>query len=254
MKLLNQEEPPAKLNENGGNKIIKYVSLDSEFFGKRVADVENFPADSFKLNVILDKCFSDKIDCLYAQTNINDYARNSLALKNGFIPVDVKITLEANIKKPSVFEPAYDVSEYDDSVDLKILKQIVDEASLFGRYFTDPFFRPKSKAFYRTFIENSCSNESTDSVLIASRNSIPIGFLTAQQSKGIIDIRLLSVLKEFQKSGVGSQLIDNLFKKFGNITYKVVTQANNYGALALYTKKGFKIVSSKIFYHKWFTQ
>jgi ribosomal protein S18 acetylase RimI-like enzyme len=108
--------------------------------------------------------------------------------------------------------------------------------------------------YHRTWVKN-LSKDKDVIIFVAKKNNIITGFLIVKLNKPerYGRIILIAVHKKHRQEGLGSALmrecIERLNSKVGNIFVK--TQKDNYKALTLYRKLGFKPVSGeKVFFKK----
>jgi len=114
----------------------------------------------------------------------------------------------------------------------------------------------KSDELYAKWTINSVHGLA-DHVVLARLDSTIAGFITCKIENftgcfyGVID--LIGVSKEQRQSGIGSLLVKESLEWFSDKVHTVYvgTQARNVGAIRLYEKNGFKLVSSEATFHVW---
>jgi dTDP-4-amino-4,6-dideoxy-D-galactose acyltransferase len=208
---------------------------------------------------VMEWCGFNAIECLYFLCDPDDPESTKEAEEGGFHLVDIKVTLESNLSgAPAAakgrgqgivrpFMPA----------DIPTLRAIAKTGHRDSRFYYDKNFpRPLCDDFYETWIENSCTKEYADAVLVAELESKPAGYVTCKlldQASG--QIGLLGVYAKFRGMGIGVRLVvDSLrwFSEHGIRKVKVVTQGRNVKAQRLYQRCGFLTSSVKPYYHRWF--
>ncbi|MGH7829503.1 MAG: GNAT family N-acetyltransferase [Candidatus Binatia bacterium] len=241
------------------NEILpEFLPWDSRFFGIRIARVEGAALGADDFLRLIAWCGRHEIDCLYflADPAHDDTLR--LAEENRFYCVDRRLTLERGMdgdglsgECPSwikAFKPG-DVGE---------LREIAREAFRDSRFYHDPnFLRERCDALYQRWIENSCERNSNQ-VWVAHQEERVVGFGTCERlSSGQGNIGLFAVQEGYKDRGIASGLMSASlawFKKHGFERVSVVTQGRNVPAQRFYQKFGFRRISQKLWYHKWFNQ
>jgi ribosomal protein S18 acetylase RimI-like enzyme len=142
-----------------------------------------------------------------------------------------------------------------DPEDLPELAVIANAGFRNSRFFQDPRFNVARVAeFYPTWIRDSFVKNETYMVVKADERIG--GFISFQENikENDLVIRLIAIHPEMQGRGLGQALMDWIIDyaaEKGLQTITVGTQINNYGALRLYEKNGFRIQSAKYRWHIW---
>lgn len=105
--------------------------------------------------------------------------------------------------------------------------------------------------FARNFHLETEIDSSIGIVLVSEDNGLIDGFLYALRLIDNIDLLSIVVAKEKRCQHIGSQLLSYLIENYcyqnNSITLEVAV--NNYPALALYEKFGFKVVNRRVGYY-----
>jgi dTDP-4-amino-4,6-dideoxy-D-galactose acyltransferase len=242
-------------------KPCRFLEWDSDFFGVRIARINTEIVDIKTLDEINRWCNDNKIDCLYFLADPNAYDSVRLTEKQGFSLVDIRLTLEYNIrysvriKRPEV-APSVGIRPFQNG-DLPYLKKFVVDNHKDSRFFRDPrFTEDKYRELYTYWIEKECGEEGTH-VFVATYNSVPSGYITCKVSlSGEGCISLSGVNGDARNLGMGTVLMEKALACFAEhdcVCVKVVTQGANIKAQRLYTSNGFYPCDVKLWFHKWFS-
>lgn len=135
------------------------------------------------------------------------------------------------------------------------LKQLAFIAGWSSRFRIDPRIpNERFEELYATWINRSCLREIADSVLVAIAQNELAGFVTLKNVATTSTIGLIAVKPKFQGKGIASALLthcENLASRIGANVLRVVTQANNISATALYRKHGMRQTDQQNWYHLW---
>ncbi|MCI0519992.1 MAG: GNAT family N-acetyltransferase [Chloroflexi bacterium] len=232
---------------------------DSEFFGFRIARAGQDRLTPPYLEELDSWCHAQGIRCLYFLAASDHPATPPLAQQAGFLPVDVRLTLERRLsrrlrppqpQRGVVLRPAT-------PDDLPALLAIAADAYTQSRFYFDPGFpRPACSRLYQTWIEKSFHGYA-DIVLVAEAHSEPVGYVTCslapQSASGTID--LTGVAPAARGQGIGETLVRHALAwlaENGARRVEVVTQGRNIAAQRLYQRAGFVAKDLHLWYHKWY--
>ena len=186
----------------------------------------------------------NKFKFAFAKTKVN--TTNSIfALKNNFYLADTTVNLRLNLSDN------YDIFTKKNYVNLaenkhkNMIINLAKESFIYDRFHSDPNIPYDIASKIKGEWINNYFNEirGDKCFVILSNNSEVKGFLLTLKKKNEIVIDLIAVNKQFQKEGVGSDLIKgmiNYYKKYFSI-YSVGTQISNVNSLKLYQRFGFNI-------------
>ena len=243
------------------NYFCNYLDWDSNFFDRRIACATVKTLTNEKIDIILNWCVSQAIDCLYFLGSSDDAKTIRLAEDNGFRFVDIRLTLERHFEEDKAILSEQNFSGSIRLVqpdDIPALKAIARRSFRFTRFYFDGYFPPeRCDNLYEIWTEKSCHGYS-DVVFVAEIQRSPCGFITCQR---IDDYRgqigLIAVKNKFHGKGIGKALVNQSFNWFtmnGMRDVQVVTQLRTIQTQRLYQGSGFLTKSVEFWYHKWFTK
>ncbi|HMK71863.1 MAG TPA: GNAT family N-acetyltransferase [Myxococcaceae bacterium] len=230
---------------------LRTLDWDSDFFGVRIARLEETRLDPEDVAVLEQEVAARGIDCVYLLAD--EALPPARALTAGFWPVDERVTLELEpvpelVLRGGGARPAV-------AADARALEDIAGEAHRGTRFFTDPHFpKERSIELYRTWIRNSLGG-AADAVLVVDDASGPAGYATASvKAGGLGEIGLVGVAARARGQGLGRALVAAVVHWIGErgcTRAQVVTQGLNAVALRLYQGAGFRIARTQTWYHRW---
>jgi dTDP-4-amino-4,6-dideoxy-D-galactose acyltransferase len=229
------------------------LDWDSAFFGFRIARLLHDRLTDERAAEVLGWCERKDIRCLYFLAASDDPQTVASAERHGFRLVDVRLTLDLDLKcaSPSHSES---VRPYQPA-DLATLRQIAAVSHRDSRFYYDPGFpEQRCAAFYQTWIERSCQGYS-QGVLVAESDSAPAGYITCHlNDDGAGSIGLIAVSPGAQGQGLGRSLVNSAISWFLDKNARgvsVVTQGRNIGGQRLYQSCGFRTSAFQLWYHWW---
>ncbi len=86
-------------------------------------------------------------------------------------------------------------------------------------------------------------------VFLAYDGNKAIGLISYQLESDTAEIKTLAVIPEYQRKGIGKQLISEILKKLKGKRVHLVTHPKNTSAIILYLKSGFQIYGWKDNYY-----
>lgn len=238
--------------------VCEFLQWDTDFFGVRIGRVTAHSLTAEAAQNILEWQSTNSIDCLYFLAEFDDPDTICLAEANGFHLVDVRITLECELKRfdgkipgngsRAVIRPAQ-------SQDLPVLERIARVSHADTRFHFDRNFpQDKSESLYGVWIRRSCEGFA-DQVLVAELDGQAVGYITCKQLNAVMgQIGLVGVGEQARGQGIGKSLVYAGLKWFaarGLDTVQVVTQGRNISAQHLYQHCGFITHSLQLWYHRW---
>jgi len=238
----------------------QFLRWDTEFFGYRIARVIGHKINLQQLKAILKWCENHKIECLYFLADPDDAETVMLAEDYGFRLVDIRVTLECNLK----YRQAALINDLAETVhmrssrpsDIPTLRAIARTVYSDSRFYFDPCF-PKEAcdALYETWIQRSCEGYA-DIVFVAEENRQLVGYISCHLLRDTAEgqIGLLGVDDQARNHGIGKLLVNHSLKWFAEHSVEkviVVTQGRNVAAQRLYQRCGFLTQSVQLWYHKW---
>jgi GNAT superfamily N-acetyltransferase len=234
-----------------------YREWDSEFFGRRIAEVVGHRLSRDRAANVLAWSAEHAIDCLYFLADSDDAETVRIAEDHGFRLVDVRLTLARSITdeapgggtKPAGVRPAV-------PKDSPALKAVAATAYRDSRFHYDGHFpEARCEALYETWIEKSL-NGFAEAVLVLDVDGRAGGYVSCHLRGGSVgQIGLIGVAGDLQGRGGGRRLVDASliwFRDRGCREVIVVTQARNCQAQRLYQRAGFVTRLTQLWYHRWF--
>ncbi len=225
------------------NPICRPLEWDSAFFGAKIARIETTSITPEEMAEALRWCKDAGTECLYY---LADAGSEGPAEENGFLFVDVRVTLGREVPRGSTSPPSIRPAVERDLRKLKAIARINHRDS---RFYADPNFPDdRCDQLYEAWIENSF-NGFADAVLVTEGAA---GYITCHREGSI---GLVGVGPEAQGKGLGRQLIEGALAWFDRESVrrvKVVTQGRNEGARRFYERCGFKTLREQRWYHRWF--
>jgi dTDP-4-amino-4,6-dideoxy-D-galactose acyltransferase len=230
----------------------RFLEWDSEFFGRRIANVQDDRPGSSGMPRILEWCVRERIDCLYLLVAADDSDTGRAAQDHGFRLVDIRTTLERPLSSDLPAVSAVRPAREDD---IPALMEIARTSHTDSRFFHDPgFSRQECERLYAVWIQKSCHGFA-DAVLVAEQESKPAGYITCHSSGGTAQIGLLAVADWARGRGVGRDLVLASLHEFSLRNAPcatVITQGRNVASQRLYQRSGFITRSVELWYHRWF--
>jgi dTDP-4-amino-4,6-dideoxy-D-galactose acyltransferase len=238
------------------------LQWDTEFFGLRIARVIGHRLNPQRTKNILDWCKTQAVKCLYFLADPSHQETVRLAEGYGFYLVDIRVTLECQVKKRQI----ENIKEQSEKVkarpcrskDTPILQKIARTSYGDSRFYFDPGFPTEScHKLYQTWIKRSCEGYA-DVVFVAEFNSQPVGYISCHllNDKSVGQIGLLGVSSQASGRKIGQILVHHSldwFAEEGVGKVRVVTQGRNIAAQRLYQRCGFLTCDVQLWYHKWFS-
>jgi dTDP-4-amino-4,6-dideoxy-D-galactose acyltransferase len=229
------------------------LSWDSKFWGFPVARVNGETLDGDTLPTIVRWCADHATRCLYFRCPTSDERSAQMALENGFVLVDTRVTMETDAVNDV---PGSDVRAAEPN-DIELLAPQARGAYTDTRFFFDAHFpRERCADLYETWLRESMKGFA-DVVLVIDRDGAPRGYVTVSLSNAdaIARIGLLAVERAFAGRALGRTLIAAAISwaaGHGAHRLVVVTQARNAGAVRTYEAAGFRTTNTALQFHRWF--
>ena len=230
----------------------EYLDWDSQFFGLRIARLTEHRLTREGVAAADRWCKTNAVDCLYFLADSGDAQTESLAKAYGFQLVDIRVTM-GRVPGHSGPTPAVRPFLPADAASLRAIARVSHRDSRF--YHDARFPRWQCDALYETWIDSSSSGWA-DTVLVAECDGAPAGYVSchlAPPSGG--SIGLVAVAQDYQRRGLGRQLVDaslDYFRRHRVARATVVTQERNVASQRLYQRCGFVTESVQLWYHRWF--
>ena len=235
-----------------GISVCRFLEWDSEFFGYRIARLQESRLTEEILARALAWCRDQRIDCLYFLAD-PDPATIELAEAARFHLVDVRVTLEVHPRSASAPDTEAPIRPWTPP-DISRLRSIAAASHHGSRFYRDGHFTAERCGdLYSKWIEQSCGAEGTQ-VFVAEVDGTPAGYISCHSLKQEGGIGLLGVADEARDRGLGRNLVRQALKWFRDQNtdlVTVVTQGDNIASQRLYQKAGFITRSQQLWYHFW---
>jgi dTDP-4-amino-4,6-dideoxy-D-galactose acyltransferase len=243
------------------NEPCIFLTWDSDFFGRRIARIEEHCLNQQSLRAILLWCRAQDIDCLYFLADSDDPTTICLAENHGFRFVEIRTTYKCSLKNwISEFRP-YPVEELIirpvRSDDIPALMRIGGTIYCHSRFYRDGGFTWNQwQSFYATWIKASCEGRA-DWVFVAELHHQIVGYISGilhrENNEG--QFELTGVEPSHRGGGIGHALFReglNEFVRAGMAQAVVHTQGHNVATQRMIQRHGFLVSAVHIHYHKWF--
>jgi ribosomal protein S18 acetylase RimI-like enzyme len=241
------------------SELLELLTWDTEFFGFKIGRVLPFRLDTSSLEAITRLAEQEQFRCLYFQADPDDAGTVSLAEKEGFHLVDVRIVLEHPFDGRPAPVPRYP-TPYAIRLgpprpeDIPVLEEIAVEIGHTSRFCFDRNFPADAcPRLYRAWL-NKALTDKNSSVIVAYWDGFPAGLIACEDTEGIGRIQLAGVYRPYRSRGVGTALVQgslDWFRQRSSTRAEVVTQARNVLAQRLYQQMGFFTQRMTLYYHKW---
>ena len=231
----------------------EFLEWDSQFFGLRIARLTEPRLTSGIVASARHWCRANQIDCLYFLADSDDPDTVTLAQVNAFRLVDIRLTMEHLLGGGAGPAPAVRPFQPTDATGLRAIARVSHRDSRF--YYDARFARRQCDTLYEAWIERSFRGWA-DAVLVADWDGTPAGYISCHLAPpGVGSIGLFAVAQEYQRRGLGQQLISaalEYLRQNGMKQARVVTQGRNVGSQRVYQRSGFLARSVHLWYHCWF--
>lgn len=169
----------------------------------------------------------------------------------GFRLIDTNITFSksSNLRYESVLDDDI-IIKFSESSHKNFIGEIAYNNFKFSRFHLDPNIK-KSQAdnLKKCWVENFFSGQRGDYMIIALRKNKPIGFLQLIKEKKKIIIDLIAVSSGYRGKRIGSSMIEFACNKIQFDIITAGTQISNLPSINLYSKLGFKPITSDYVFH-----
>jgi dTDP-4-amino-4,6-dideoxy-D-galactose acyltransferase len=210
----------------------------------------------------------ERVECLYFLADAADPETAPLAEEAGFRLVDVRITLDRQLRSggggagggAAAAAPAVALRRAAPA-DVPELRRIAAASHHDSRFYHDPHFdRGRCGELYSIWIENCCGDpDGAVLVAAAARPAAGAGAICGYVTAGLPPdgqgrIGLFAVAATAQGQGIGGRLIAAALEWLedrGAATVSVVTQGRNVRAQRIYQQFGMRTRSLELWYHRW---
>jgi ribosomal protein S18 acetylase RimI-like enzyme len=221
----------------------RLLAWDTEFWGIRIAQTDHPDVDQWALDNTVD------LTCMLADPDRPEWIQQ--AEEQGFRYVDTRVEL-AITDPPYLAQTAIPIRGCLPE-DVDQLAPLARRAHRITRFYADPRLNTiLCDDLYEGWLRNSVAGWAQAVFVAGSR--VPTGYVTVHLDAASASIGLIAVSESERGRGVGLALTRRAVTWAHNVKAKritVVTQGRNTAALATFQKAGFRVVSTKIWLHRW---
>jgi dTDP-4-amino-4,6-dideoxy-D-galactose acyltransferase len=219
----------------------RMLDWDSEWWGLRVGGAE-------RIEGLGEWAIANTVGLMCVLIDADRPEEAQQAEAHGFRFMDVRVTLERHTiscGSGSRLVRAEDTAK---------LRKIARSAYRgITRFYADPSLpNERCDDLYDEWIRRSCAGY-TDIVLVAERDSNPVGYVTVNAKDGHAKIVLIAVADDYRGMGVGQELVSsavNWAHSKEAKTISVVTQGRNLNAQRVFQRGGFRTANTSLWFHK----
>lgn len=231
------------------------LEWDSAFFGCRIARIDSAALKAHGPAAVDAWCRGEAVACACLLVDAGDQDAITAAERGGYRLVDLRVTLEAEVRPPRVSPPpGAVVVRAAVPEDVPVLEAIARKSHRTTRFYVDGRFdRARCDELYAHWIARSCAGWA-DAVFVACAGAHPIGYLSCHVRADRGEVGLVGVEAEHRGQGAASALVDAAFGWCAGrnlARLQVATQARNQPGLALYRARGFTLRALALWYHRW---
>ena len=233
---------------------FEIVEWDSEFFGFKVAKINNFNSNE-EFEFIKKELKSNQVELAYVFSEPNSNVDTVLKTSNVFL-ADEKVTFSREIDDVNYSLDFSFIEEYRDDIVTDKMLDIAIQTSEHSRFRVDVnFMNEEFKKLYYQWIKNAVEHQGNGKLFVFQNKDLLKGLVYLKEideTKG--SISLIGVDQGYRGEQIGTKLIHQAVAHFNNLGKKevqVVTQKANVLACNFYTKNGFEIIDTVNVYHLW---
>lgn len=219
------------------------MAWDTEFWGVRVGR-------AVKLDGVSEWAADNTVGLVCLLLDADDTDEIQDAERNGFRLMDVRVTLD-RITAPRAHGCRLARAE-----DTSRLSAIARTAFPLTRFYADPRLDDdRCGDLYAEWTRSLCAG-AADVVLVADRDSQPVGYVTVNTDRGRSEIGLIAVAADYRGQSVGLDLVNAAIDWAHTRDARqmqVVTQGRNVGALRTFGACGFRVSNMSVWLHRWYT-
>jgi dTDP-4-amino-4,6-dideoxy-D-galactose acyltransferase len=231
--------------------LCEFLAWDSNFFGIRIARVNQRHLNANEVEPVLEWCKSHAIDCLYFLADTQDAGATGLVRDFSLTDIRIRFELPLRLEAPS----GSNLVRPFQSGDLPALRALARVSHRDSRFYYDGRFPvAKCDELYDTWIQRSAGGWA-DAVFVAEWEGRPAGYISCHLSGSDGSIGLIAVDEQARGKGLGRALVESsiaFFRERGMDRALVVTQGRNIASQRLYQRCGFLTESVHYWFHRWF--
>lgn len=210
-------------------------SFDQSEVVERIEELLNKNCDVQFITIKLSSCYSDLI---------NRLIREQADL------IDVELVFKFSCASPVNVKTVSSI-QFMQTLDPDPLLPLAEEMRWSRLQIDKRFPRDKVVSMWKESIRNYCQGRA-DEIAVAYREDTPAGMITVNFiAKDSVNLFMVGVLPEFQKQGVGTELVQAVTLRYGGLRdIYVETSIQNEAAIRLYQKAGFRLGYTRYILHK----
>jgi len=215
---------------------------DSQFFHQKIGDVQ-WDTENPQQSP------SQAYDLITTRVGTLEHTKIEALQAHGFIYCegDVQLTKEINISDTNV---SYQTAT---QAQLPELLTMLDDMYQISR-FKKPWFTTQDRdRFYKEWLTKAVYGTYDDCCLLIIEANEICGFVTLKEHPSYAQIGLIGVSSKHQGRGIGKKLLSIAEHYLGQrncTTLSVATQMSNIHALNLYTRFGFRLTETNLWFYK----
>jgi dTDP-4-amino-4,6-dideoxy-D-galactose acyltransferase len=215
---------------------------DSQFFHKNIGDVQW----GFKTS---HQPSSETYDLITTRVGALEHTKIRSLQEHGFVYCegDVQLTKEIGTSDSIT---SYKVAT---QTHLPELLTMLDDMYQISR-FKKPWFTAQDRdRFYKEWLTKAVYGTYDDCCLVIIEANKICGFVTLKEHPNYAQIGLIGVSSEHQGRGIGKKLLsiaEHYLEQRNCTTLSVATQMSNIHALNLYTRFGFRLTETNLWFYK----
>lgn len=230
---------------------IKLLAWDSQFFGKRVGQLDI--STHMALDNLLQLADQQQYEIVYVYSPVAIEA--SSARQYSFLDVGGCIVFAQDLRSTRFTrsQPVPEIVEYQHDTLTTELIEIAFLSGHFSRFRIDPSLPMGSfERLYESWLANTLERRPKAAIYTYQTDGRIVGLITAEWCSSKCRIGLLAVLESYQKQGIATNLIRHvrdicIAKEVYSIEVK--TQLSNTSAKCLYMKNSFAERDRSFLYH-----
>ncbi|NOJ13124.1 dTDP-4-amino-4,6-dideoxy-D-galactose acyltransferase [Vibrio splendidus] len=215
---------------------------DSQFFSKKIGDVQ-WGIEKTQL------ASANSYDLITTRVGSLEHTKIEVLQNHGFVYCDGDVQLTK------------DIHSNDSEIDFQMATQeqlpklltMLDNMYQISR-FKAPWFATQDRdRFYKEWLTKAVYGTFDDCCLMIAEEDKICGFVTLKEFSDYAQIGLIGVGSEYQGKGIGKKLLsvaEQYLKQRNCTTLNVATQTSNTHALNLYTRFGFRLTETNLWFYK----
>jgi ribosomal protein S18 acetylase RimI-like enzyme len=235
----------------------RILDWDSDFFRRRIATFTEVPKDRDAFDRAVEWLRSERVDCVYLRSDVEDLSTRRMAEDHRFRLVDLRVTYALDLTGG---EPV-SARVNDESVrlareeDVPELRALAAASHTNTRFWSDErFARERCAELYALWIEKSVRG-GADVVFVGEHEGRLAGYFTCLlKPERMGEVGLVAVAPAARGRGLARVLTARAlewFRERGCVRATVVTQGSNVPGRRLYENMGFRSLSLELWHHGW---